>query len=72
MKVLSALNQYAKFIIAAVAAGGTFLETAYPGDKWAPAITAAVGSLLVYFVPNASKPTAAPAAAPPVTPPAAP
>jgi hypothetical protein len=50
------VNQYLKFIVAALSAAGVVLSTAYPASRWSEAVIAGIGAALVYLVPNTPKP----------------
>lgn len=59
------LAPYAKAVIAVVFAVITAVQTLYPGQKWTMIVTAAIGALGVYLVPNAATPPASAAQPPP-------
>lgn len=55
-------GQVSKFIVALMSAAGTDLTIYYGGSHWVPMVTAALGVIGVYLVPNHSD-TQPPAAA---------
>jgi hypothetical protein len=57
MKMLLS-GQASKALIGAGTALTTWLSTYYGGTRWEPAVVAVIGAVLVYLVPNASKPQA--------------
>jgi hypothetical protein len=61
---MNAILGYLKGHVALVSALGVALQTEYSHAKWAPAIQAVIGAILVYVVPNVPK---APAVLPPPT-----
>lgn len=51
--MLKNIGLYAKFVVGAAAAIITGLTPYYGHDAWFPGLTAGIGALLVYLVPNA-------------------
>lgn len=49
------IGNYAKFLVGAAAAVVTGLQPYYGGQHWFTALTAGIGAILVYLVPNAPK-----------------
>jgi len=48
------IGSYAKFIVGAASAVLTALAPYYGSTHWYPAVTAGIGAILVYAVPNIS------------------
>ena len=46
------LGNYSKFLVGAASATLAGMEPYFGHDLWFPAVTAGVGALLVYLVPN--------------------
>jgi hypothetical protein len=49
------ISKYSKAIVAALTAVGIGLQTQYPASHWQETVTAAIGTFLVWFVPNTPK-----------------
>lgn len=49
------VNKYLKFIIAALGAAVTVVQTVWPTSHWAVVATTVATAILVYLTPNAPK-----------------
>jgi hypothetical protein len=51
------LAPYLKAVVAVLTAVIAAVQTAGGGDKWTPIVTAAIGAILTYLVPNLPAPS---------------